>query len=136
VKRLFLLAVTLLATGCGPYLTLVTPAPPNRSIVVRNEPDRIEISEGVAVAVNCTYGGDVCHDLHAVSSSPEIAGVYPAHIAETTWVWSGASSTTSLALVGIKPGTSTLEVSARGHTNTYQVVVLPVASVSAGSVAK
>ena len=137
VRALASVAVLAFASGCGPSLTLVTPAPPNRVIEVDREHDRIEISEGVAVAVECHRDGP-CKDVRAVSTSPEIVGVYPAHIAAVRdrWGYASEANASSLALVGMKPGRTTIKVWAEGYTSEYSVVVLPVAGVTPAGVAR
>jgi hypothetical protein len=137
LRSLAALAALAFASGCGPTLTLMTTAPPNRVVTVDRARDRLELSEGVAVAIDCYRWGAPCQDMRAVSSSPDVAGVYPAHMPRVVSTgYNGDTNTTTLALVGLKPGNTTLRVWSEGYTRDYAVTVLPVEGVTHGGVAR
>ncbi len=130
-------ALAFASSGCAPSLTLVSPAPPNRVIAVDRQNDRLEISEGVAVAIECHGMNGPCKDMKAVSTSPEILGVYPAHIAKIAHTGVDAdTNAANLAIVGMKPGRTTLRVWSDGYTREYVVTVLAVEGVTSGGIAR
>jgi hypothetical protein len=136
LRCLAVTATLALGSGCAPSLTLVSPPPPNRVIKVDRDHNRLEISEGVAVAIECHGVGGPCEDMKAIATSPEIIGVYPAHIAKIVHTGFDAdTNAASLAIVGMKPGRTTLHVWSNGYTSEYVVTVLPVAGVTPGGVA-
>lgn len=126
-----------LATGCAPSVTLVSPPPPNRVITVDRAHDRLELSEGVAVAVECHGVNGPCQDMKAISTSPDILGVYPAHIAKIAHTGFDAdTNAANLAIVGLKPGKAMLQVWSNGYTTKYDVTVLAVDGVTPGGIAR
>jgi hypothetical protein len=125
VKNVFLVALAALTSACAPELYLVSPAPPTRVVTVNQGSDRIELSEGVAVAVECLREGFPCKDVKATTDQPAVAKVFPAHIAQVHQGYYAQTNVSSLALMGIRPGTTKLHVVADGSSTDYTVTVLP-----------
>jgi hypothetical protein len=130
VKRLvpIAFALGLSAAACGPSLRLVSPAPPSR--VIHFEPElfseRIELTEGIAVAFTCHRWTGPCQDLKLAVLDPRIARVFHAEMAELDQASFDRGNVSSLALAGVRPGETTLVVWAEGYTTRYAVKVLPV----------
>lgn len=119
------LAASALLTACSPELQLVSPAPPTRVVAVSSDAQTVEVSEGVAVAIDCRRQGTPCKEVKATTQNPAVAKVFPAHIAQVNQGWYEQTNVASLALVGIRPGQTTLHVVAEGHASEYLVTVVP-----------
>lgn len=128
MKRAAILFAGLLAIGCSPQLSVITPAPPDRVVRLSHEADRIEVSEGVAIAVECYREGWPCKDVHASISEPAIAKVYPAHMSKLNSGYYEQGNVSTMAIVGLAPGRTTVRVSSEGWTHDYEIVVLPTAA--------
>lgn len=125
-RRLTLLAFAMLAVvGCGPRFSLITGAPPNRVARLDLDNKRIEVSEGVAVALECYREGSACKDVKATSSDPKIARVFPAHLTKVTRGLYEQGNVSTAAIVGVAPGKATIHVVSEGSTTDYEVDVLP-----------
>ncbi len=125
MTRAALLVSALLVAACSPRLSVITPAPPNRVVHLDEDADRIDVSEGVAVGVECTRQGLPCKELHATMIDPKIARVYPAHMSRLDWGYHEQGNVSTIALVGLAPGRTTVRVSSEGWTHDYEVDVLP-----------
>ncbi|HEY1695800.1 MAG TPA: hypothetical protein VGG39_26715 [Polyangiaceae bacterium] len=112
------------ATGCAPQLSAITPAPPDRVLELDADHDRIELSEGVAVAFECTRDGSPCRGVHGSVAAEGVAGVYATQLARLDRGVFRESNVSTLTLVGLKPGSTTLRVSAEGWTHDYTVSVV------------
>jgi hypothetical protein len=127
------LALILLA-GCNPYLTAETVAPPGRAARLDEvtgffgvtKSYRLEVSQGVALAFTCTYGGPCEHET-AISDDPAIAEVRPASLASlrATGLTSTATAAASV-VVGKSPGTTRIHIHAKeGDRDIAVTVVAP-----------
>ena len=125
MRSLVLAAFGLLLAACSPELMLVSPAPPTRVVTVNRETRTVEVSEGVAVAIDCRREGSPCKEVRATTDHPAVAKVFPAHIAKVTRGYYEETNVASLALVGIRPGQTTMHVVAEGHVSEYVVTVVP-----------
>jgi hypothetical protein len=125
VNKLSFVAAAALLTACSPELQLVSPAPPTRVVTVSHDARTVEVSEGVAVAIDCRREGSPCKDVRATTDQPAVARVFPAHIAQVHRGYYEQTNVASLALVGIRPGQTRLHVVAEGHVSEYVVTVLP-----------
>jgi hypothetical protein len=125
VKRAALAVLAVLASACGPELVLVTPAPPNRVAGLNQDQKTVEVSEGVAVAIECRREGGPCKEVTATTADPKVARVFPAHISQVDRGWIEQGNISSLALVGVSPGKTTVHVVASGSATDYTVTVLP-----------
>jgi hypothetical protein len=128
------IAVVVALSACNPYLTQQSLAPPGRAArldeitnvwgVVKRY--RMELSEGVAMAVSCYYAGP-CEHLQITSRDPAIAEVRPASfgVLLPAGVFN-AQSASALVVVGRAPGTTTLHVKAnQGERDIIVTVVAP-----------
>src|SRR5262249_15014392 len=130
VKRVVAVAAcALLATACAPHIAVVSPAPPNRIAALEPrtfQPDLLELSEGVAVAVHCWRSGAPCQAVHASVADPHVAGVHIAHVSALAGSYIRETNATGLVVVGLSPGTTTLHVEAEGHSTDYDVQITPI----------
>ena len=136
--------ILLCLAACNPYLTQQSVAPPGRSArldEVRGfwglKHYRLEISEGVALALTCNQGGP-CEKTTVISDDRSIAEVRPASLSALQPV--GLSSqmpSSAFVVVGKAPGTTKLHVRAKEGTREVVVtVVAPPAPANAQAAAK
>jgi hypothetical protein len=126
--RASLLAFLVLLTGCGPSLYLASAAPPGRVVRGAENPNHIDVSEGVAVAVECVkFGGGACREATATTADPTIARVLRGHISGLSRSYDGTGNSSSFVVVGVTPGRTKLSVVEDGHLTRYDVNVLAVA---------
>lgn len=130
MKALLFLALA----ACNPYLTAETVAPPGRAARLDEvtgffgvtKSYRLEVTQGVALAFTCSYGGP-CEHMTAVSDNPAIAEVRPASLASLRV--SGLTSTATASasvVVGKTVGTTRVHVhSKEGDRDIAVTVVAP-----------
>jgi hypothetical protein len=125
MKRLIVLGLVAMA-ACDPQLTAVTPAPPQRVLELDAKRDQIEISEAVAVAFECYREGQACRNVRASVEEGAVVAVYSTHLSrlDRAYLRDRDGNVSALTLVGLKPGTTTLRVTAEGWTHDYTVTVL------------
>ncbi len=118
--------------ACAPTLTAQSPAPPGRSARL-DEVDgfwgvksyRLELSEGVALAVSC-YRGGPCAKLDVISDDPRIAEVHAASLGTLQPSGlAGQATTAAVVIVGKAPGTTKLHV--RSEAGSREIAVTIVA---------
>jgi hypothetical protein len=126
-----LLAIALAA--CNPTLTQQSVAPPGRA--ARLDPVnrfwglkhyRLELSEGVALAVTCDQGGP-CAKPIMVSEDPAIAEVRQASLQALQQVgFSSTALASAFVIVGKAPGTTKLHVKTKdGKRDVLVTVIAP-----------
>ncbi len=130
--RLALLAALALA-ACNPYLVQQSVAPPGRSARLDEVSGfwglkyyRLEVSEGVALALTC-YKGGPCEKMKVLSDDPAIAEVRTASLARLEsngYASSVAQPAAAFVVVGKAPGTTRIRVSAREGTRSVFVTVI------------
>ena len=132
--------VLVLVAACNPYLSAQSTAPPGRAARLDEvkgfwglKSYRLELSEGVAFAITCNYGGP-CEHVKIVSDDPAIADVRPASLG----VLERAGQTSSaVVVIGKAPGRTHLHVSANeGHRDIAVTVVPSPAPVTARTAAR
>ena len=140
-KSILVLALALAAlTACNPSLYQASAPPPARS--ARLDPVtnfwgvikryRLEVSEGVAVAVKCEHGGP-CEKMKIVSENPAIAEVRIATLSSLQQVGHPYSQMqqppSAFVIVGKAPGSTKLHLTAKGGTRvvTVSVIAAPTA---------
>jgi hypothetical protein len=123
-------------TGCLPSLVAESPPPPGRSARLDVDTSfwgtrhyRLELSQGVAVAIRCEYGGP-CEKLAASSDNPAVADVRPAALSA---LWPAGLSgnrqpAAAFVVVGRAPGSTTIRVRSKDGGRD-----LPVTVVAAGA---
>jgi hypothetical protein len=127
-----------LAAGCNPTLVAQSAAPPGRSARLDEisgfwgiKGYRLELSQGVALALTCYQGGP-CEKLSVVSDDPAIAEVRRASLG--TLEHSGMSNQATAAaavIVGKSPGTTRVRVRSKdGHRDIAITVVPPPGPIS------
>ena len=138
MKRLVLLAMIGLA-ACNPYLQQQSVAPPGRAARLDEVSGfwglkryRLEISEGVALALTCSEGGP-CEKMKVVSDDPAIAEVRPASLAALQAIGYGTAGNGAMqqpmaafVVVGKAAGKTRLHVTAKeGDRDVIVTVVAP-----------
>ena len=117
MRALLLLAAL---AACNPTLTAQSPSPPGRT--ARLDPVtgfwgiksyRMEITQGVALAMSCYYGGP-CEKLTVTSDNPEVAEVRQASLGvlERNGLANNATAS-AVVVVGKAPGTTRLHLHAK-----------------------
>lgn len=130
------LAVGALA-ACNPTLAAQSAAPPGRAARLDSidgfwgiKAYRLELSQGVAIAITCNRGGP-CEDLRLASDDPAIADVRTGALSklEPNHGYDANQATAAaLVIVGKAPGTTIVRVRAReGHRDIFVTVVPPPA---------
>ena len=127
------LVLAILLAACNPTLTQQSVAPPGRSARLDRVNGfwglkyyRLEISEGVALALTCEHEGP-CRKPNIVSEDPAIAEVRPASLAalERTG-WSDNTPSSAFVIVGKAPGTTKLHlVNGKGKRDVVVTVIAP-----------
>ena len=127
----YLLALVLAA--CNPYLAAISAAPPGRAARLdevhhfwsANE-YRIEISQGVALALDCRLGGP-CEHVKIVADNPAIAEVRLASLGVLKPAGALDQQTAAaVVIVGKTPGRTRVRLSAEeGHREILVTVVAP-----------
>jgi hypothetical protein len=129
--KYLLLALALAA--CDPHLVQQSVAPPGRAARLDEvngfwgvKHYRLELSEGVALAVTCTHGGP-CEKTRVISDDPAIAEVRAASLSALQAVGFGDRNAPSSAfvVVGKAPGTTKLHVTAKEGKREVVVTVVP-----------
>lgn len=122
-----------LAAGCNPILVAQSAAPPGRSARLDEvsgfwglKSYRIELSQGVALALTCYQGGP-CEKMTAVSDNPAVAEVRRASLGtlERSGMY-GQATAAAAVVVGKSPGTTRIRVRSKdGHRDIAVTVVPP-----------
>lgn len=130
----FALAAALAMTAaCHPMLVAESPAPPGRSARLDAvngfwgvKSYRLELSQGVALAVSCTYGGP-CEKLVATSDDTVIAEVRAASLQALRPVgYTGNQQpAAAVVVVGKAPGTTTVRLRSKDGGRDLRVTVIP-----------
>jgi len=138
------IVVVVALSACNPYLTAQSLAPPGRSARLDEVTNfwgvikryRMELSQGVAMAVSCNYGGP-CEHLQVTSRDPGIAEVRPASLGvlQPAGMFNAATAS-AVVVVGRAPGTTTLHVKANeGERDVIVTVVAPPAPMQKAALA-
>lgn len=144
MKALVLAGALAVLGACNPYLTQQSVAPPGRSARLDEVTGfwglkhyRVELSEGVALALTCNRGGP-CEKTTVTSDDPAIAEVRPASLSALQQVgYSTLAPASAFVVVGKAPGKTTLHVRAKEGTRDVVVtVVAPPPAAPALTVAK
>ena len=125
------IAIAALA-GCHPTLIAESPAPPGRAVRLDAVSGfwgvkgyRLELSQGVAFAVSCTYGGP-CEQLVATSDDGTIADVRAASFSALRQA--GFSSArlpvAAVVIVGKAAGTTTIRLRSKSGDREVRVTVV------------
>lgn len=136
-------ALVLLAAlaACDPHLTAQSPSPPGRT--ARLDPItgfwgvksyRLELSQGVAIAMTCERG-DACEHMQVTSDDPAIAEVRPASLGVLQAGVFGAQTAAALVVIGKAPGTTTVRVHARQGSRLVAVRVVAAPQYGAAATA-
>jgi hypothetical protein len=121
-----------LAAGCSPVLVAQSSPPPGRSARLDEirgfwglKGYRMELSQGVALAVACYQGGP-CEGLSVASDNPAIAEIRRASLGtlERRGIY-GTAPAAAVVVVGKAPGTTQIRVRTKGGHRNFPVTVVP-----------
>jgi hypothetical protein len=125
-------ALLLALAACNPFLAQQSVAPPGRTARLDEvtgfwgtvKSYRLELSRGVAIAINCTRGGP-CEHLHITSDDPSIAEVRPAALGvlERAGLMNQQTSS-ALVVVGKAPGTTRVHIVAEEGRRDIAVTIV------------
>jgi hypothetical protein len=116
-------------SGCI-HLSAVTAPPPTRTAHLSERNRKIELSAGAALGFDCRHStfwtNGPCPNATARTDDPSVARVYPAHLDPQVadFYWRSMTKRVGFIIVGIRPGTTRLRVSADGTEDQYVVTVL------------
>lgn len=134
MKISFVAAVlALVAIGCDPYVAPLTVAPVSAVAEVDSYEDTARLSEGIALAIECSYSGDPCESAVGSSSDESIVRVMPAYVDQSTSADAYQRTIDSVprsvfVLFGVKPGHATVSIktdSGDGQAD-LEVEILPL----------
>ena len=120
IYALAVAAIIAVMAGCNPYLRAESPAPPGRTARLDEvsgfwgiKSYRMELTQGVALAMSCYYGGP-CEKMTVTSDNPEVAEVRPASLGvlERNGIANTATAS-AVVVVGKAPGTTRLHLHAK-----------------------
>lgn len=104
------IALVLSSFGCTTYRSL-TPPPPGRVAALNNADGELLISQGAALAFECTTaGGNPCSKDQATIDNQHVARVYPAHLNRLDRYFDGTFAPTSYVVVGVNAGETVLRI--------------------------
>ncbi|HEU0029028.1 MAG TPA: hypothetical protein VFQ53_00255 [Kofleriaceae bacterium] len=126
------LLVVLLATGCGPYLSMQSSAPPGRTArldEVRGfwglKGYRVELTEGIALAVSCEEGGP-CEKMTIKADDPKVVDVRTASfgVLDRNAYTGAIGSSTAFVLVGKARGATNLHLKTKDGSRVIAVTIV------------
>jgi len=108
-------ALVFFVAGCDPSITALNAAPPTAVAELDTIEETVRLSQGLALAVECTYQSLPCEDAKAKSSDESIVRVFPAYIdlltpADTYQRSVSAKPRSAFVLVGGQPGEATVTI--------------------------
>jgi hypothetical protein len=121
------------ATGCLPSLAAESTAPPGRTARLDEETGfwgikgyRLELSQGVALAISCSDGGP-CEKLTATSDDPAIAFVRAAALTALRPAgYSGNQQpAAAVVVIGKAPGATTIRLRSKDGDRAVRVTIVP-----------
>jgi hypothetical protein len=121
----FATALAMSLTGCAVQLSQLTTPPPMSTADLNDYDEKIELSPGVAVAFECSYGGSPCTGTTATTDDPKIARVYRAYLDQLVpdYVYRGSMThNVGFVIVGVSAGTTLLRLSGEA-SDEYAVTV-------------
>lgn len=128
---LLLLVAAVFAAGCEPSLTALTVAPPTAVAELDSVENDVRLSQGIALAIECTYQGSPCEDATASSSDPDIVRVMPGFVdllapGDAYQRYPADEPRAVFIFVGGKPGDATVTLTSTDANVTVDVKVLPL----------
>lgn len=126
------IAVIVAMSACNPYLRAESPAPPGRSARLDEVTNRwgviksyrMELSQGVALAMTCYYGGP-CEKMKVTSDNPNVADVRPASfgVLEHNGL-AGTATASAVVIVGKTPGSTKLHLTSKEGDREIVVTII------------
>lgn len=119
------------AAGCLPTLRAESTAPPGRIARLDAETGfwgiqhyRVELSQGVALAVSCEQLGP-CEHLTASSDNPAIAEVRPAALTALRPAgWANQQPAAAVVIIGKAPGNTAIRVDSKDGGRQIRVTIV------------
>jgi hypothetical protein len=129
-RALPLLAASLLAAACDPTITALTTAPPTAVAEIDDWEKTARLSQGIAIAFECTFQNKPCVDAAATSSDPAIVRVFPGFVdmlapGDAYQRPIGKDPRAVFILVGVAPGEASVEVTSDDADGALSVTILP-----------
>ncbi len=126
-----LVFVAAFAAGCDPSLTALTIAPPTAVAEVDDAEKDVRLSQGIALAIECTYQGSPCENATASSSDPAIVRVLPGFVdllaPGDAYQRSASDEPRAVFIfVGNKPGDATVTLTTSDTDAEIDVKILPL----------
>ncbi|MDC3958581.1 hypothetical protein KEG38_32300 [Polyangium jinanense] len=126
---LLLLAAAAFAAGCEPNLIALTVAPPTAVAELDSTEKDVRLSEGIALAIECTYRNSPCENATATSSDPDIVRVMPGFVdllapGDAYQRYPADEPRSVFIFVGGKPGDATVTLTSTDANATIDVKVL------------
>ena len=110
MKSILLVVVVVACSACTSYRTVTAP-PPGHVASLDNAHDQLRVSQGVAIAFECTTAwGNPCSAGQASIDDPKVARVLPAHLDRLETYLDGTFAPTSYVVVGVAPGKTVLRI--------------------------
>lgn len=126
MRALMLLA--LCCSGCSPLWSMSS-APPTTKAELNLHTDRVELTQGVALAISCrsVWSGRPCEGLTVVSEDPSIARVSFAHLDkyrhDAGFVYDIDRRRAAFLIAGVSPGVTKVRVGGEHADEVLEVVV-------------
>ena len=128
--------------GCGETrVTILTTPPPGRVVLLDYENEAVEMSRGVAIALECFEWGEAssgpCRELEVTVDDDERASVLPAHLDSLTGGYSsnidleggsiaGPAERAGAVVAALSAGETRLRVQSATSASEFALVVLDV----------
>lgn len=121
------------AAGCEPTLVSLTVPPPTAVAELDADAETVRVSQGIALAVECTYQNSPCEEAKASSDDEAVVKVLPAYVDllapgdGTGYAQRGTPDPRAVfVIVGNAPGSATVTItSADASDEALTVTVLP-----------
>jgi hypothetical protein len=123
-----LLLMALLSCGCEPLWSMSS-APPTTQAEFQIMSDRIDVTQGVALAIACrdVWSGGPCENMTVTSDDPTIAGVSFVHLDKYRSAYGHVSDIQSqrsaFLVAGVTPGKTTIRIGGDDANEIIEVYV-------------
>jgi hypothetical protein len=119
-----------LLAGCEPNLEAITVAPPTAVAELNDADGTVELSRGVALAIECTYQGVPCEAPGFEIGDEGVLSVRPAFLDLLSEQGVGAGSAgpqprAVFVLLGLQEGSSSLTITSDDGDTDFDVTIVP-----------
>ncbi len=125
-----LLWLALCCSGCSPLWSMSS-APPTAKAELDHDTDRVELTQGVALAISCRdiWMGMPCEDMTVESDDPAIARVSFVHLDkyrhDAGFVYDPSHPRATFLIAGVRPGVTKVRVGGKDADEVLEVHVAP-----------